>query len=165
MFETRNPEWPERLVASLWQRGFASEEILLHDGHLLTANTGGVTIYDLRQLDAAPWAYAEAARLRAPGALDIAVYHAYVYVAQGEDGVAVFQSDVDWASEPDLPTPTPFLLTPPPPSSTPSPPPCATATPPGIPTEVTPTPTLETTPRETRPAAGLGVVYLPMTRR
>ncbi len=156
LYQTREPRWPYSLVMGAWLPGAAATALLLHDGYLLQADPQGVSVVDLRQLTTAPWAFAVVGRLRVVGAVDMAVLEGRVYVSTGPNGIAVFEPDVDWASDVGAPTPTPFRVTPLPLSPTPTRQPCTTATPTA--TNPTNTPTVT-------PTSRAHVLFLPTVRR
>ena len=102
--------------------------LLLHDGFLFVEEPGWISALDIRQVADRPWAWREAARLAATAPLAMAALDHTLYVSTGSSGVAIFQPDLPWASDPKVPTPT---APPNPPPVTPTQPstPCLSPTP------------------------------------
>lgn len=115
------------LYRQVWLR-YTGKALLLHDGYLFVQATGGVSALDIRQVPERPWAWREAARLAVPSPQAMTALDHTVYVSTGSTGVAIFQPDLPWASDPAAPTPT---EPPTPPPFTPTQPsiPCLSPTP------------------------------------
>ncbi len=102
--------------------------LLLHDGFLFVEGPGWVSALDIRQVADRPWAWREAARLAVTAPLAMAALGHTLYVSTGSTGVAIFQPDLPWASDPAVPTPT-EPATPPPFTPTQPSTPCIRSTP------------------------------------
>jgi hypothetical protein len=137
LFRSGVPTWQDKLLPGAWLPDITGSTLMIHDGYLFAAGAkDGVAVVDLRQAAARPWAWRLIGQLAAPWASSITAVGHTVYVSQGEEGVAVFEPNLDWASDPAAPSPTtpptPLPLTPTathPACDAPSPSPTAYSTP------------------------------------